>query len=1039
MFIKTYILLIFSVNNVIVRGQSADQKSRFAFVIDDTYSMSRDIEEVKSKTKLIFDTVRTSAESHIENFILVTFNDPGFQPALVTNSESVFKKALDAIVVHSGPDNLECPEMSMHGLAEALAHTLPGSYIYVFTDAAAKDYADGPKIKKLAQKQGTQISFILTPPTCGAFYENDPNYKVYKDLAAATSGQILHVARGEVGQVLDFVGRSLDKRRAVIGRAELPPGYNNNITISGDKELGDVQFSVTGLRPKLKITKPDGNEANTTDIFKNDKTLVVGVDGLESGNHTANVGSETDTSVVITGVTNVNFQHGFSEFKPRSINTTITRPILGKPSHLAIELSSKAKDFKLDEVELLDMNDNVISVWPLKELTTNFYVAEKQMPPTTMFRVAVKGHNTKTNEYIRRLSATPVEPQTLTTDDKPENRRPTVTLVGDSSIAVAYGDSVQLQCKINAYPKPKLTWIEEISGLTVSEMIVEEDLPYGYISILDLEQVKSNTSYQCRAFNDYGDDTTKVSVGVNSKVPPKINNSVKQINVTRKESATITCNVTEGIPRPEIRWSYKRPLTREFVLLDDVSYVIQINSTDLHQAGTYKCEASNLFGRDEHEMELIIKYPPTIRGNTQIRKASKGQRVFLTCNADGVPKPDVRWYFKGHEIGKTSGLRIYTGNTLSMVVSFNDSGIYTCNAVNEVGSDTKTVKVVVDGPPFIEKSSVPKTTTAVVGDLVMNLPCLATGSPQPMITWAKDGVEISSGTEWYNINKDGTLVINNVTETSQGRYVCTARNSKGTDTDYFEVVVRPYPDPTEKRNVVNLLLGSSATIDCDVPHTTSDRLIWYKGAEIVATGELHLKDVDIDSSGMYTCRVSTLSGAASATTVLNVGFPPEFLEQSSEQTEFVLNEEAYFSCLAAGEPNPTAKWLYNGKELDVTDMDYRVYMTFNDLGNYRCTVSNIYGTITRDFQIVDPGCTLLNGINNDSPQVSLINLRLLSDNMSSVKVPKGEGMTIICGNGFEQYSGTELEAVCVEATTLRIHDVEVNFSHVKCKKQRKPN
>lgn len=71
------ILFIITLNYVSVRGLSADQKSRFAFVIDDTYSMASDIAEVKSKTKLIFDTVRKSAESHIENFILVTFNDPG--------------------------------------------------------------------------------------------------------------------------------------------------------------------------------------------------------------------------------------------------------------------------------------------------------------------------------------------------------------------------------------------------------------------------------------------------------------------------------------------------------------------------------------------------------------------------------------------------------------------------------------------------------------------------------------------------------------------------------------------------------------------------------------------------------------------------------------------------------------------------------------------------------------------------------------------------------------------------------------------------
>lgn len=56
---------------------------------------------------------------------------------------------------------------------------------------------------------------------------------------------------------------------------------------------------------------------------------------------------------------------------------------------MAIDLSSKAEDVKLDAVELLDMNDNVISVRPLKEISVNFYVAEQQLPPTSMFKIAV--------------------------------------------------------------------------------------------------------------------------------------------------------------------------------------------------------------------------------------------------------------------------------------------------------------------------------------------------------------------------------------------------------------------------------------------------------------------------------------------------------------------------------------------------------------------------------------------------------------------------------------------------------------------------
>lgn len=47
----------------------------------------------------------------------------------------------------------------MKGIEEALLNSMPGSYIYVFTDAAAKDYGEFPKIKRMAHKQGSQVNF----------------------------------------------------------------------------------------------------------------------------------------------------------------------------------------------------------------------------------------------------------------------------------------------------------------------------------------------------------------------------------------------------------------------------------------------------------------------------------------------------------------------------------------------------------------------------------------------------------------------------------------------------------------------------------------------------------------------------------------------------------------------------------------------------------------------------------------------------------------------------------------------------------------
>lgn len=61
----------------------------------------------------------------------------------------------------------------------------------------------------------------------------------------------------------------------------------------------------------------------------------MGVEKLGSGDHTAEVGSEISSSVVITGVTAINFQQGFTGSRPTSIKTTVTRPILGNYSLFA--------------------------------------------------------------------------------------------------------------------------------------------------------------------------------------------------------------------------------------------------------------------------------------------------------------------------------------------------------------------------------------------------------------------------------------------------------------------------------------------------------------------------------------------------------------------------------------------------------------------------------------------------------------------------------------------------------------------------------
>ncbi len=71
----------------------------------------------------------------------------------------------------------------------------------------------------------------------------------------------------------------------------------------------------------------------------------------------------------------------------------------------------------------------------------------------------------------------------------------------------------------------------------------------------------------------------------------------------------------------------------------------------------------------------------------------------------------------------------------------------------------------------------PRNITALDGDHV-NFECVATGNPQPIMAWQKDGGRLPSDGR-YSVLESGTLRIHDVREEDEGSYKCQSFNIIG--------------------------------------------------------------------------------------------------------------------------------------------------------------------------------------------------------------------------------------------------------------------
>ncbi|XP_068085306.1 protein borderless isoform X2 [Anabrus simplex] len=261
-----------------------------------------------------------------------------------------------------------------------------------------------------------------------------------------------------------------------------------------------------------------------------------------------------------------------------------------------------------------------------------------------------------------------------------------------------------------------------------------------------------------------------------------------------------------------------------------------------------------------------------------------------------------------------------------------------------------------------------------------HFPCIIKNNSGAMVTWFKDGVELSSleGMEGrYVVEDDGSLTIEPTDMTDPGEYLCVAQNLQGnkqTAGAFLDVQYKAKVIYSPRQ--VHLPYGRPGVLDCHFranPPLTNLR--WEKdgflfdpynvhGVFYRRNGSLYFSKVDETHEGQYTCTpINELGtqGASSPVTVI-VQRPPIFTITPHNLYLRKIGDTLEMPCDAidgSETHRPTIVWFRkDGSPLPVERMTmHNGNLTIDNLkesdrGLYQCVASNEAATITSDTELM---------------------------------------------------------------------------------------
>uniref|UniRef100_A0A8K9UH19 Peroxidasin n=1 Tax=Oncorhynchus mykiss TaxID=8022 RepID=A0A8K9UH19_ONCMY len=348
-------------------------------------------------------------------------------------------------------------------------------------------------------------------------------------------------------------------------------------------------------------------------------------------------------------------------------------------------------------------------------------------------------------------------------------------------VDVTSGNTVYFTCRAEGNPKPQIIWLRNNNALNMHDDSRLNLLEDGTLMIQDTRETDQGV-YQCMAKNVAGEvKTSQVTLryfGAPSR--PSFVIQPQNTEVLVGESITLECSAT-GQPQPRVSWTKgdRTPLPTDARINITPSGGLFIQNVVQADGGQYTCFASNNVDTIHATAHIIVQATPQFTVTPHDQLVLEGHTVDFTCEASGYPQPVIAWTRGGSPLPQDRRHLVLSSGTLRIArVAPQDEGQYECQAVSPLGTvRTASLTHVSESSVTPVFTNAPRDVTAESGTDVQ-IPCRAQGQPEPVLTWNKDGIQVTESGK-FHIAPEGFLEVKDVGLADGGRYECVARNPIG--------------------------------------------------------------------------------------------------------------------------------------------------------------------------------------------------------------------------------------------------------------------